>query len=146
VDLLLHRNDFLESRLVTLTLTPTLTFAPTLTLIFAPTLTLSLALTLNLTLLSHPHPHPHPHSHPRDKDERNMRNAFKAFANKEFPEPWTFIIFPEGTRVTPDAVAKSQEISKEKGYPIYHHVLLPRKKGCHSNPTPTQIIILNPTP
>ncbi|KAL3883737.1 hypothetical protein ACJMK2_029971 [Sinanodonta woodiana] len=41
----------------------------------------------------------------------------------------TLLLFPEGTRRTPEKHKQSQEIAKEKGYPILKHHLLPRTKG-----------------
>jgi lysophosphatidic acid acyltransferase/lysophosphatidylinositol acyltransferase len=38
-------------------------------------------------------------------------------------------LFPEGTRWTPKKHAICQKIAKEKGYPEYKHMLLPRTKG-----------------
>ncbi|KAH3727383.1 hypothetical protein DPMN_053317 [Dreissena polymorpha] len=39
------------------------------------------------------------------------------------------LLFPEGTRWTPEKHAICQKIAKEKGYPEYKHMLLPRPKG-----------------
>lgn len=41
----------------------------------------------------------------------------------------TLLLFPEGTRWTPEKHAVCQKVAKEKGYPEYKHMLLPRTKG-----------------
>ncbi|XP_053398098.1 uncharacterized protein LOC123553323 [Mercenaria mercenaria] len=41
----------------------------------------------------------------------------------------SLLLFPEGTRWTPEKHAICQKIAKEKGYPEYKHMLLPRTKG-----------------
>ena len=39
------------------------------------------------------------------------------------------LLFPEGTRWTPAKHEVCQKIAKEKGYPEYKHMLLPRARG-----------------
>jgi len=45
------------------------------------------------------------------------------------PSYLQLLLFPEGTRWTPDKHRICQEIAKKKGYPEYKHMLLPRTKG-----------------
>ena len=39
------------------------------------------------------------------------------------------LLFPEGTRWTPSKHEASLKIAREKGYPEYRRMLLPRTKG-----------------
>ena len=39
------------------------------------------------------------------------------------------LLFPEGTRFTPEKHEASLEVSRKKGYPELKHHLLPRTKG-----------------
>ncbi|KAL4233763.1 1-acyl-sn-glycerol-3-phosphate acyltransferase gamma [Mactra antiquata] len=50
-----------------------------------------------------------------------------------YPDPFwvTLLFFPEGTRWTPEKHKICQQIAKEKGYPEYENMLLPRTKGFH---------------
>lgn len=40
-----------------------------------------------------------------------------------------FVIFPEGTRITPEKLAISHEHARANDKPIFNNVLLPRSKG-----------------
>lgn len=43
--------------------------------------------------------------------------------------PMWLVTFPEGTRVSADKVARSQDYAHERGWPELQHVLVPRTKG-----------------
>ena len=60
---------------------------------------------------------------------------YKCFFCKTLMSQWvnTFffqlLLFPEGTRFTPEKHEASLEVSRKKGYPELKHHLLPRTKG-----------------
>lgn len=60
-------------------------------------------------------------------DEMPIKKQFEKIKNRG--EPFWVVIFPEGTRITPEKLAASQEIARPKKQPVLQHVLLPRTKG-----------------
>jgi lysocardiolipin and lysophospholipid acyltransferase len=61
------------------------------------------------------------------KDEKYLKKLFSVYKNNNLPvQLW---LFPEGTRLTQKKLKSSQEYAKEKGYPIWNNLLLPRHKG-----------------
>jgi lysophosphatidic acid acyltransferase/lysophosphatidylinositol acyltransferase len=41
------------------------------------------------------------------------------------------LLFPEGTRFTPEKHAAAVEFARSKGLPVFKHLLVPRAKGFH---------------
>jgi lysocardiolipin and lysophospholipid acyltransferase len=62
-----------------------------------------------------------------DTDQERLERGFKVL--HEYEQPWTFGIFPEGTRAAPGKIAESQAYARKQGLPVLEHVLLPRKRG-----------------
>lgn len=62
-----------------------------------------------------------------EEDKKILEKSIKELVT--FPDPFWLLLFPEGTRWTPKKHAICQEIAREKGYPEYKHMLLPRTKG-----------------
>lgn len=48
---------------------------------------------------------------------------------QSFPFPLWFILFPEGSRLTPQKLLHSQNYAQNSGFPQLNHVLLPRFKA-----------------
>ena len=61
------------------------------------------------------------------EDALTIKATFAKLRNSGLPA-W-LMIFPEGTRATPEKIAASQEFAKRKGLPVLDRVLLPRGKG-----------------
>lgn len=61
------------------------------------------------------------------KDEAMVRATFAKLRDNQIPV-W-MISFPEGTRLEPDKLAKSQEYARSKGLFVPQHTLVPRTKG-----------------
>lgn len=61
------------------------------------------------------------------KDQASIRATFAILRDEKVPA-W-LIMFPEGTRITPNKLAASQEFAKEKGFWIPETVMIPRTKG-----------------
>lgn len=62
-----------------------------------------------------------------NKDIRVLSKLFNLYKGAKIPvQLW---IFPEGTRMTPKKLKESQDYQKEKGYPVWNNVLLPRHRG-----------------
>ncbi|XP_060577352.1 1-acyl-sn-glycerol-3-phosphate acyltransferase delta-like isoform X2 [Ruditapes philippinarum] len=62
-----------------------------------------------------------------DEDKKILEKSITELIT--YPDPFWLLLFPEGTRWTPKKHAICQKIAKEKGYPEYKHMLLPRTKG-----------------
>ncbi|XP_052242459.1 1-acyl-sn-glycerol-3-phosphate acyltransferase gamma-like [Dreissena polymorpha] len=62
-----------------------------------------------------------------DEDKKILEKSISELVT--YPDPFWLLLFPEGTRWTPEKHAICQKIAKEKGYPEYKHMLLPRPKG-----------------
>ncbi|MCD6496817.1 MAG: acyltransferase [Deltaproteobacteria bacterium] len=60
-------------------------------------------------------------------DEEHIRATFANLTQNDVPT-W-LISFPEGTRITPKKLEKSQQYAKSKKLPELKHLLLPRTKG-----------------
>ena len=60
-------------------------------------------------------------------DRESIERTFARLTRDEVPV-W-LITFAEGTRVTPEKVARSAAYARERGLPVLRHVLLPRTKG-----------------
>lgn len=65
------------------------------------------------------------------QDAETIRKTFKILMEWDFP--FWVVIFPEGTRLTPEKLAASQAYAKRKGLPLYERVLMPRPKGAWSS-------------
>jgi 1-acyl-sn-glycerol-3-phosphate acyltransferase len=62
-----------------------------------------------------------------DKDVKVLSKLFGAYKRCSLPvQLW---LYAEGTRLTKKKLAESQAVAKEKGYPVWNHVLLPRHRG-----------------
>lgn len=63
------------------------------------------------------------------KDKKRIHDGVKELVS--FPDGYwfTLLLFPEGTRFTPEKHEASLEVSRKKGYPELKHHLLPRTKG-----------------
>ena len=61
------------------------------------------------------------------KDAQRVERTFATFTKDKIP--FYLTCFAEGTRLTPEKLAKSQAFAKERGEPIPRHVLIPRTKG-----------------
>ncbi|MEM7192769.1 MAG: 1-acyl-sn-glycerol-3-phosphate acyltransferase [Pseudomonadota bacterium] len=61
----------------------------------------------------------------RDKD--NIARGIKELG--QFPDPMLLLQFAEGTRLTPEKLAASQEFAKSRNLPVLQHHLTPRTKG-----------------
>ncbi len=66
-----------------------------------------------------------------DSDEQKIKETFNKFHHYKIPL-W-LLIFPEGTRVTPEKLERSNNYAKIKGIPETKKVLLPRTKGFASS-------------
>lgn len=62
-------------------------------------------------------------------DEQIITEGVSRIVN--YPENYwiTLLLFPEGTRFTPEKLVASHEVCRAKGYPLPKHTLLPRTKG-----------------
>lgn len=60
-------------------------------------------------------------------DRSSIEATFKRILDDRIPL-W-LVSFVEGTRVTPEKIAKSQTYAEQHGHTPLHHVLLPRTKG-----------------
>lgn len=60
-------------------------------------------------------------------DEANIRATFARITENRLP--FWLMIFPEGTRLTPQKLKRSQNYAEKRGLPVYRHVMLPRTKG-----------------
>lgn len=61
------------------------------------------------------------------KDHKHIQKTFQKF--NQWPIDFWLTSFPEGTRLTPQKLQKSQTLQKKRKQPITHHVLAPRIKG-----------------
>eukprot|EP00388_Colpodella_angusta_P044639 GDKK01063540.1.p1 GENE.GDKK01063540.1~~GDKK01063540.1.p1 ORF type:complete len:333 (-),score=9.64 GDKK01063540.1:43-1041(-) len=62
-----------------------------------------------------------------NKDVKVLSKLFNLYKGANIPvQLW---IFPEGTRMTDKKLEESQSYQKEKGYPVWNNVLLPRHRG-----------------
>eukprot|EP01121_Diplochlamys_sp_Union-15-3_P017830 TRINITY_DN6360_c0_g3_i1.p1 TRINITY_DN6360_c0_g3~~TRINITY_DN6360_c0_g3_i1.p1 ORF type:complete len:329 (-),score=35.01 TRINITY_DN6360_c0_g3_i1:58-1044(-) len=62
-----------------------------------------------------------------EKDQEEMRKAFSHLISDEMP--FWLLLFPEGTRLTPQNVISGQEFARKKGYPILKNLSFPKVKG-----------------
>jgi 1-acyl-sn-glycerol-3-phosphate acyltransferase len=60
-------------------------------------------------------------------DQESIRQTFARIVDNDVPV-W-LISFSEGTRITPEKLARSQAYAREHGLPEPRHVLVPRTKG-----------------
>ena len=60
-------------------------------------------------------------------DRGSIRQTFAKLRNNDVPV-W-LISFCEGTRITPEKLAQSQEYARQHGHYVPRHTLLPRTKG-----------------
>lgn len=61
------------------------------------------------------------------QDQGKIESVFSKFHQEDIPI-W-LVSFPEGTRLTKEKVARSQEYAKKNNLPALNNVLLPRTKG-----------------
>ena len=64
-----------------------------------------------------------------ESDKRQIDAKMSDILQPAFPRPFWIGVYPEGTRITPDKRAASQSFSRERGLPVFQHVLFPRTKG-----------------
>ncbi len=62
-----------------------------------------------------------------EEDEQNIRATLDRY--KQSPIPYCWVIFPEGTRSTPDKVLASQQKALSRDRPVLDRVLSPRPRG-----------------
>ncbi len=65
-----------------------------------------------------------------DRDHFNFVAKLRKLST--FPKtglPYWLLLFPEGSRITPDKLVNSQKFAQANNYPTFNHVLLPRFKG-----------------
>jgi 1-acyl-sn-glycerol-3-phosphate acyltransferase len=62
-------------------------------------------------------------------DQNSMLKQINKFNKNISSKKQVLIIFPEGTRFTPDKFIEAQKFSKSKGIPIYDHLLVPKARG-----------------
>ncbi|CAK8687848.1 unnamed protein product [Clavelina lepadiformis] len=62
-----------------------------------------------------------------EKDRQKFNDAFKNLST--FSQKFWFLLFPEGTRFTPEKHKKSVEFATKNGLQPLNHLLLPRTKG-----------------
>jgi lysophosphatidic acid acyltransferase/lysophosphatidylinositol acyltransferase len=48
---------------------------------------------------------------------------------QDYPDPMWVLLFPEGTRYTPEKYAASRQFAESRGLPVLRHCLVPRSKG-----------------
>ncbi len=61
------------------------------------------------------------------RDQKKIDKVFERVLKEK--EPMWIISFLEGTRITPEKLKRSQAFCKERGRPVFEHVLAPRTKG-----------------
>lgn len=62
-----------------------------------------------------------------NSDVKVLRKLFSAYKRCSLPvQLW---LYAEGTRLTAKKLADSQTYAKEKGYPVWKHVMLPKHRG-----------------
>jgi len=62
-----------------------------------------------------------------EKDKDNL--AVKLNELLDYPSPVWVLLYPEGTRLSPEKLAASQEFAASRNLPILNHHLVPRTKG-----------------
>lgn len=63
-----------------------------------------------------------------EKDKENLGRKLNELVM--YPSPVWILLFPEGTRMSPEKLAASQEFSRSRpGLPVLQHHLMPRTKG-----------------
>eukprot|EP01134_Creolimax_fragrantissima_P005157 CFRG5157T1 len=60
-------------------------------------------------------------------DQQTMSSGLQSLEG--YPDPYWITLFPEGTRYTEKKHVESQKFCKEKGLPLFKHLLHPRPKG-----------------
>lgn len=62
-----------------------------------------------------------------ERDVKELRKTFAVYKASKLPvQVW---LFPEGTRRTPKKIEQSQAVAKERNYPVWSRVMLPRHRG-----------------
>ena len=61
------------------------------------------------------------------QDKDNL--AVKLNELLDYPSPVWVLLYPEGTRLSPEKLAASQEFAASRNLPILNHHLVPRTKG-----------------
>jgi 1-acyl-sn-glycerol-3-phosphate acyltransferase len=65
-----------------------------------------------------------------NEDKDPLTEKFKQLNDpEEYPQPYLFGMYPEGTRKTVEKLADAQLFEESRGLPILHNVLCPRTKG-----------------
>lgn len=61
------------------------------------------------------------------KDEAKLKSFAGSYERAKLPvQLW---LYPEGTRQTKSKLLSSQQYAKQKGYPVWNHIMLPRHRG-----------------
>eukprot|EP01083_Nonionella_stella_P311215 1108886_1 len=58
-----------------------------------------------------------------------LSDRFNANIDFKWVTPWVWFIFPEGTRFDQRKLLDAQQFARDRGYPVYKHLLQPRVKG-----------------
>lgn len=64
-----------------------------------------------------------------EKDKSILAKSLKNICDYPVSHPVSVLLFPEGTRFTPEKHVASMKVAKDKGLPELKHHLLPRTKG-----------------
>jgi len=62
-----------------------------------------------------------------EKDQVILKEGLKEIQN--YPDPVWVLLFPEGTRYTPEKYQAGKEFSESRNLPVLKHCLVPRSKG-----------------
>ncbi|VEL42785.1 unnamed protein product, partial [Protopolystoma xenopodis] len=63
------------------------------------------------------------------RDRTILEQGAKRIASYPDTVPVPFVIFPEGTRLSPSKLAASNELLLTRGQPVFKHLLFPRHRG-----------------
>ena len=64
-----------------------------------------------------------------EADQRQISGRMADMREGRFPLPFWIGLYPEGTRLTERKRQESIEFSRQRGLPVFQHVLFPRSKG-----------------
>eukprot|EP00043_Microstomoeca_roanoka_P013761 m.135279 g.135279 ORF g.135279 m.135279 type:complete len:438 (-) comp15844_c3_seq2:86-1399(-) len=62
-----------------------------------------------------------------ERDRKHLNKSATSLQN--YPVPLCFMIYAEGTRLTPDKLEQSQQFCRERNLPVLKNVMCPRTKG-----------------
>ena len=64
-----------------------------------------------------------------ETDQDNLKVQIKKCIATNTGKKQVIVIFPEGTRFTPEKLVDAQEYSRKSNFPVYENVLVPKTKG-----------------